>query len=336
MHNSRHSRKRPSSFPRTRALQRTERPSRINKARLFSPSLTRNYWRSTARVLHRSLRDDTNTEKLLNFVKNKTCRKLAANAAETRRQSPELAGNCCKLLETAANQRQKTAENGRMAKIEQFEFPEIPLTETIDLARRIFEDLGGEVRRDGLAIVLGMSPTGGAFGARISALRLWGLATGRSLIRLTPDGVQVFSTNSATEEAALIRKLAAAVPLFNELHQRIGESSVDQSVFAVTLQEITDAEMNDVVRRVAVVERIFAGIQGLLNESPDEEPDTTLKDQSSTETPETAELPPGWIEFRYDDGALRMRETLENLDVLIGTLETRRNRLMDRDFTDNP
>ena len=223
-----------------------------------------------------------------------------------------------------------------MAKIEQFEFPEIPLTETIELARRIFEDLGGEVRRDGLAIVLGMSPTGGAFAARISALRLWGLATGRSLIRLTPDGVQLFSTISATEEAALIRKLAAAVPLFNELHQRIGESSVDQSVFAVTLQEITDAEMKDVVRRVALVERIFDGIQGLLNESPDEETDSALEDQSPTETPEIAELPPGWIEFRYDDGALRMRETIENLDVLIGTLETRRNRLMDQDFTDNP
>ena len=223
-----------------------------------------------------------------------------------------------------------------MAKIEQFEFPEIPLTETIDLARRIFEDLGGEVRRDGLAIVLGMSPTGGAFAARISALRLWGLATGRSLIRLTPDAVQLFSTISATEKTALIRKLAAAVPLFNELHQRIGESSIDQSVFAVTLQEITDAEMNDVVRRVALVERIFAGILGLLNESPDEETDSSLEDQSPTETPETAELPPGWIEFRYDDGALRMRETIENLDVLIGTLETRRNRLMDQDFTDNP
>ena len=222
-----------------------------------------------------------------------------------------------------------------MAKLEQFEFPEIPFTETIDLARRIFDDLGGEVRRDGLAIVLGMSPTGGAFGARISALRLWGLATGRSLIRLTPDGVNVFTTISGTEEAAIIRKLAAAVPLFNELHQRIGAASVDQSILAVTLQEITDAEMNDVVRRVALVERIFAGIQGLLNESSTPETDSSLEDETSTETPETGILPPGWIEFRYDDGALRMRENLENLDVLIGTLETRRNRLMNEDFTDD-
>ena len=38
-------------------------------------------------------------------------------------------------------------------------------------------------------------------------------------------------------------------------------------------------------------------------------------------------LPEGWMEFRYDDGALRMRETAANLDMLIATLESRRDRL---------
>ena len=218
-----------------------------------------------------------------------------------------------------------------MAKLGQNEFPEIGLADSIELTRRIYDDLGGEVRRDGLAIVLGMSPTGGAYGARIGALRMWGLARGRGLIRLTEDGVRIASPTSVMEETDVMRKLAASVPLFNELHHRMGKSNVDQSVMAVMLQEITGEDMNDVMRRVAMVERIFAGIRGLLGDSqnPNEvDTDDAATSRRTSPTGDVEALPRGWIEFRYDDGALRMRETAENLDVLIGTLETRRNRLM--------
>lgn len=215
-----------------------------------------------------------------------------------------------------------------MAKLGQNEFPEVGLTESVELARRIYDDLGGEVRRDGLAIVLGMSPSGGAYGARIGALRMWGLATGRGLIRLTQDGVRVAAPTSAVESAEVMRRLAASVPLFNELQERMGDASVDQSVLAVMLQEITGAEMDDVMRRVAMVERIFGGIRGYLDGSTNAEIVSSPEGQSSLEVREVDALPRGWMEFRYADGALRMRETVENLDVLIGTLETRRNRLL--------
>lgn len=223
-----------------------------------------------------------------------------------------------------------------MAKLGQREFPEIPLDESVELARRIHEHLGGEVRRDGLAIVLGMSPTGGAFGARVSALRMWGLATGRSLISLTDQGAQIANCDDIHREIELMRSLSASVPLFNELHEKIGDSSIDQNVLAVTLQEITGAEMDDVTRRVAMVERIYGGIKGFLDPESDHNGDGLLQFQSAADIRNAAALPPGWVEFRYDDGALRMRETVENLDVLIGTLETRRNRLIDETITDNP
>lgn len=223
-----------------------------------------------------------------------------------------------------------------MAKLGQREFPELPLDESVELARRIHEDLGGEVRRDGLAIVLGMSPTGGAFGARVSALRMWGLASGRSLISLTDLGVQIANCDDVYQEIDLMRNLATSVPLFNEIHQKIGGSSVDQSVLAVTLQEITGAEMDEVARRVAMIERIFGGIKDLLGSDSDDVADRSGQQPSTTDLQKSEDLPSGWIEFRYDDGSLRMRETVENLDVLIGTIETRRDRLIDERLTDNP
>ena len=63
------------------------------------------------------------------------------------------------------------------------------------------------------------------------------------------------------EEAAELSyaNLAGSVPLFNELHDRLGDSGVDQSVLAAMLQEITGAEMENVMYRVALIERIFGG-----------------------------------------------------------------------------
>jgi len=213
-----------------------------------------------------------------------------------------------------------------MAKLGDYEFPEIGLTESVELTRRIYDELRGEVRRDALAMVLGMSPAGGAFSARVSALRIWGLATGGGSIELTHTGERISSPTSLEAEARVMRSLAASVPLFNDLYDRTSDSSVDQSVLAAILQEITDAEMDEITQRVAVIERIFEGIRRYLSESGRYQSEKNAMLGTGTDT---ENLPEGWMEFRYDDGALRMRETAANLDMLIATLESRKDRLSD-------
>lgn len=213
-----------------------------------------------------------------------------------------------------------------MAKLGDFEFPEVSLMESVDLARRIYEELGGEVRRDGLAVVLDMSPTGGAFGAKIGALRLWNLATGRSIIKLTSDAVRAVAVPDSAPERQVLTQLASSVPLFNELNDRLGDSVIDQRVLTVMLQEITGAELDDINRRVAMVERIFAGIRAFLTEDGSQNSDNVAsKHPNATTRPDT--VPQGWLELRYDDGSLKLRETIENLDVLMGVLEARKRRI---------
>ena len=121
-----------------------------------------------------------------------------------------------------------------------------------------------------------------------------------------------------------MRNLAASVPLFNDLYDRTGDSSVDQSVLSAILQEITGAEMDEIVQRVAVIDRIFEGIRKYLSESDYYQTEKNAMLGTGTDI---ENLPEGWMEFRYDDGALRMRETAANLDMLIATLESRRDRL---------
>ena len=218
-----------------------------------------------------------------------------------------------------------------MAKLGDFEFPEVGLTESVELARRIQEELSGEVRRDGLAIILDMSPSGGAYGARIGALRMWGLATGRSVIKLTNDAVRAVSAADPSSETRILAKLARSVPLFNEIHERIGDSAVDQRVLAVMLQEITGAEMDEIMRRTAMIERIFTAIREFYAIDDAEIPTESQRDSTGLERSregsfDLPELREGWIDFKYDDGNLRLKETIENLDVLIAVLESRKRK----------
>ena len=220
-----------------------------------------------------------------------------------------------------------------MAKLGQNEFPEVSLSDSIELARRIYDNIGVEVRRDGLAIVLGMSPAGGAFGARVGALRMWGLATGRSLIRLSDDAMKIVEPSETDDEVGVTRKLAQSIPLFNELHARIDDQNVDQNVLAVLLQEITGATLDDVTRRIAVVERIYADTRSNFHLAENMDQSASSDVGTADGVPSVMELPipKGWVEFRYDDGTLRMRETVGNLDILIGTLVARRNRMTEND-----
>ena len=214
-----------------------------------------------------------------------------------------------------------------MAKLGKYEFPEIGLLESVEITRKLYDELGGDARRDSLAIYLGLSPSGGTFGARINALRLWGLASGRGSIKLTPAGIQISSPTSPTEERQALRRLAASIPLFNVLHDRIGNANANQIVLTAKLHEITGVEMSEVKRRVPTIQRIFEGIREHLATPDDELLDQIAANQSNANNENLDPLPRGWIQFSYDDGTLRMRETPANLEMLIATLESRRDRL---------
>lgn len=234
-----------------------------------------------------------------------------------------------------------------MATLGKNEFPEITLSASIELARRIHEELHGEVRRDALAHLTGMSPSGGAFAARIAALRIWKLATGRSIIRLTQQGQQISSTSDPELKMRLMNELAQAVPMFNELNQRLQGNPLDQNILAAILREITNADMPEIIRRTPLIERIFNEIRPFLN------PNTHLTNRSSSpaqtkpqthqyteDQPHAHEQPvtnptsditaQGWIKLTFDNGAISLQETPENIEIMIQALASRKRQLQNK------
>jgi len=247
-----------------------------------------------------------------------------------------------------------------MAKLGEFEFPEIGLVESIELGKKIAREFAGEVSRQGLARSLGMSERGGAFSARLGALRMWGVAGGRSRVRVTRDGLRAVTPLSARESEDARVQLARNVALFTEMSKRLGDEPYAQDRFAVLLEELSGADRTEVARRLALIDRVFSEARPYLpkeNAVPGSDPDTQTstaamtsasqpefdlhestvapetvsprfdeRTQSANAVADTTQVAVGGdrIELGLPDGKLSLPETLANLDAALTVLWARR------------
>ena len=237
-----------------------------------------------------------------------------------------------------------------MARLGDWEYPEINLSASIDVARKITREFSGEVSRTGLARSLGMSERGGAFASRLAAIRLWGIATGRSRIRLTRDGLRAARPHSPSEAQLAMRDLAQSVPLFVELGKRLPQSSPGPEHLAVFVEEITGADQTAVGQSVTTIDRVFREVRQYLDDSG--EPYGSSGDQDRRESHDSPESElqtdrggvsssTSWSERQVDTGgrlelsipgaSLSLPESLENLDLALTVLMARRRILAAND-----
>ncbi len=230
-----------------------------------------------------------------------------------------------------------------MARLGDWEYPEINLSASIDVARKITREFSGEVSRTGLARSLGMSERGGAFAARLAALRLWGIATGRSRIRLTRDGFRATNPNSASETESATRQLAGSVPLFVELGRRAPHSAAGPESLAVFVEEITGAGQEDVKQAVTTIDRVFREVRQYLDDSGESYGERDYggrpEQRAGGETERRKERDGdsnsislsarqvdtgGRVELSIPGSSLSLPESIENLDLALTVLMARR------------
>ena len=240
-----------------------------------------------------------------------------------------------------------------MAKLGDYEFPEIGLVESIELGQKIAREFAGEVSRQGLARSLGMSERGGAFSARLGALRMWGVAGGRSRVRVTRDGLRAVTPLSVKESEDARIQLARNVPLFTEMSTRLGDQPYAADRFAVLLEELSGANRTEVARRLALIDRIFSEARPYLPKdqsvpvAESENPVGSASPYAASVQAETGSTDPVFtssatssapiaseptrdillgdrIELGLPDGKLSLPETLANLDAALTVLWARR------------
>ena len=203
-----------------------------------------------------------------------------------------------------------------MPKLGVYEYPEFTLSETVALGQRIAREFAGEVSRHGLASALGMSERGGAFSSRLSALRVWGVATGRSRIRVTRDGLRSSTPLSPQEAEAARKTLAASVPLFAELAARSGTAPLDHSRLAILLEDITGAKRQDILARLSIVDRVFSEVRPYLS-------DAARRTEPGTATvPAAADAPSGAGGRVKSSASAEAGSTARHADALVPAVVT--------------
>ena len=223
-----------------------------------------------------------------------------------------------------------------MTKLGSAEYPETSLSECLRIAGRIRTDFGGEVRRTGLAHILGMSPGGGAFGARVGSLRMWGLIEGRSVLRLTQTASNALVETDDETRAMFMCDLASSVPFFVELGDRMPSGNSDRAVLAATVQEISEAPMDEVEARLPQIERLLGEVRQYIKPN-DPVPKVSAEVQSGASVGSNVVHragnstqgcnPAARIELRFAGGELVVDETADNIDLLMNALMARKRRL---------
>ena len=195
-----------------------------------------------------------------------------------------------------------------MARLGEYEYPDIGLLESIELGKKISREFAGEVSRHGLARSLGMAERGGAFAARIGALRMWGIANGRSRLRVSRDGLRAVNPLSPQESDSARRKLAGTVNLFAEMASRMSAGPYDNARLAVLVEEITGADRTAVAGKIAALDRVFSEVRPFLqnrtsySENRSSEPVAEFSHGQVNDQPEErpiyntgATMPPGLV-----------------------------------------
>lgn len=215
-----------------------------------------------------------------------------------------------------------------MPQLGQFPYPALSLDEALTLAGRIAREFGGSISRDGLARTLDMSPRGGHFSKVLGALRTWGVAEGRSEIRVTQLGLRAVAPVSPAEGKESRGKLVQSVELFRELNQRTSGRMPDTPLLQLLLEEITGAPRLTVEQHVAAIAKVYVGAQPSRVPSHTEEtpPSGPLTPVSHPPQSQSGSQPRrgGRIEVSYSEGTMSLPETPENLDAVIAVLQSHR------------
>ncbi len=220
-----------------------------------------------------------------------------------------------------------------MARLGEYEYPEIELNEAIDVGRRIARQFGGSISRSSLAESLGMSERGGRFAVVVGGLRLWGVAEGRSTLRVTRPGLQASSPVDADEAAAIRTNLSGRIPLFNEIASRIRHEAIDPGNLTLVIEEITGAARAEVQQRQPALERTLRDVMLYLRQSSSAEPPSMLEPtlagpgtQAEARSDSARTLVgqgSGRIRLSYPGGELDLEESAASLDSAITLLQER-------------
>lgn len=159
-----------------------------------------------------------------------------------------------------------------MGKIGNFEYPEIKITDGIEIARIIQDRFQGKVtNQDAFCAELGhTNPKSGAYAGKVTALRRYGLISGRDALLLTQLATKILIPTSEQEKTEAVAQAIENVELFKKIFERFGEA-IPTDNFWVDLVEITGEDRSIAQKDAMKIRSLYSdGYQYLVSARKDE------------------------------------------------------------------
>ena len=129
-----------------------------------------------------------------------------------------------------------------MAKLGNFNIPEITLNKCIDVCRAINSSKERSMSRLELSILINMSARGGQFSKLINSCKSWGLIEGREFYSITDLAYKVFNPSNSNELIQSKKKLIVNNNFFNLLYKNFPNIEHNDTTLIQSIEEITGVD----------------------------------------------------------------------------------------------
>ena len=129
-----------------------------------------------------------------------------------------------------------------MAKLGNYEIPEISLNKCISISKVINSNKDRSMSRLELSTLIGMSARGGQFSKLINSCKAWGLFEGREFYSITKIGQKVLNPINSNELISSKKELILSNTFFYELYTKFPNIDHSETTLLQTIEEITGAD----------------------------------------------------------------------------------------------
>ena len=196
-----------------------------------------------------------------------------------------------------------------MAKLGNFNIPEITLNKCIDVCRPINTSKDRSMSRLELSMLINMSARGGQFSKLINSCKAWGLIEGREFYSITKLAFKVFNPINSNELIQSKRDLIINNQFFKSIYSNFPNIDHTDTTLLQTIEEITGVDRFISLKYENSLRKILFEI------NPIAKSHTVQNTQIDTNTiNETIKISsPGInVEFKFDDEGLNAAINLLN------------------------
>ena len=196
-----------------------------------------------------------------------------------------------------------------MAKLGNFNIPEITLNKCIDVCRPINLSKDRSMSRLELSMLINMSARGGQFSKLINSCKAWGLIEGREFYNITKLALNVFNPTNSNELIQSKKKLIMSNQFFNILYRNFPNIEHTETTSVQTIEEITGVDRFISLKYENSLRKILFEINPIAKSIGQE----TIQNHTNTNDETIKITSPGInVEFEFTDEGLNAAINLLN------------------------